>query len=63
MMTTATTGSGTWVGRAMMRLEDEALLRGGPHQTRAAGSASDSAEGPALGESLWGRSRDFDWGD
>jgi 2-furoyl-CoA dehydrogenase large subunit len=28
MMTTATTGSGTWVGRAMMRLEDEALLRG-----------------------------------
>ncbi len=23
----------------------------------------DSTEGPALDESLWGRSRDFDWGD
>jgi hypothetical protein len=23
----------------------------------------DSAEGPALDEELWGRSRDFDWGD
>ena len=23
----------------------------------------DSAEGPALADSLWGRSRDFDWGD
>ena len=24
---------------------------------------SQSAEGPALDESLWGRTRDFDWGD
>jgi hypothetical protein len=23
----------------------------------------DSVEGPALDEELWGRSRDFDWGD
>lgn len=23
----------------------------------------DSTEGPALADSLWGRSRDFDWGD
>ncbi|MFN0152790.1 MAG: hypothetical protein ACKVUT_00240 [Gaiella sp.] len=23
----------------------------------------DAVEGPALDESLWGRSRDFDWGD
>ena len=24
---------------------------------------SEAVEGPALDESLWGRSRDFDWGD
>jgi len=24
---------------------------------------SETVEGPALDESLWGRSRDFDWGD
>ena len=27
------------------------------------GEDTEEAEGPALDESLWGRSRDFDWGD
>src|SRR5262245_34445291 len=27
------------------------------------GEEDDAAEGPALGDGLWGRSRDFDWGE
>jgi hypothetical protein len=27
------------------------------------GEETEEVEGPALDESLWGRSRDFDWGD